>query len=246
MHRLKKFTIFATGLFIYNTYMATLKELTYMVLDELKLSSDDSYFNEEHVAFLIGKYRNFILRQQYKEVKKEIPESNYQTVCLKLIQVPAISGVPCEGGTFLRTEHRIPFLTTLSTPKIHVGGYYDSNVSYVSKERMQYVGHNKWLQNIIYASMGPDNYIYLTSSNPQFLYLDNIEITGIFEDPEKVDELNCGEDNICNDSRRYPLEEGLIPQVIELVVKELTIPKYSPEDTKNDSSDNLAEVKQSK
>lgn len=48
-----------------------------MVLDEIKSTSDDAFFNEEHVLFLINNYRNFILKQRYSDIKKPIPESNY-------------------------------------------------------------------------------------------------------------------------------------------------------------------------
>lgn len=221
--------------------MATLRELTYMVLDELKLSSDDSYFNEEHIRFLIGKYRGLLLTQLYKDVKKEIAESNLQTISVNLEEVPAISGVCCEGGTFLKTVDKIPFLMSISTPRIYVDDFYNTEISYVSRERMKYVGNNKWLLNAIYASMGPDNYIYLKSSNPNFTtFLNTINITGIFEDPELVNSINNTEEDIMDSP--YPLEEGLIPQVIEAVVKSLITPKYSPEDNANNAKDNLPEM----
>ena len=35
--------------------MSTYRQLTYMVLDELKIVSDDSHFQEEHVLFLLDK-----------------------------------------------------------------------------------------------------------------------------------------------------------------------------------------------
>ena len=76
--------------------MSTYKELVYMCLDELKLYSDDALYTEEHIMFLLGKYRTFLIKQRYSDVKKQIPESNYQTICLDLIKVPAISGEPCE------------------------------------------------------------------------------------------------------------------------------------------------------
>ena len=50
----------------------TYRQITYLVLDELKQLSDDSTFNEEHIIFLLGKYRGAILKQTYKDVKKEI------------------------------------------------------------------------------------------------------------------------------------------------------------------------------
>ena len=70
----------------------TYNELIYMVLDELKLSSDDSYYTPDHVIFLLVKYRSFLLKQRYSDIKKQIPDSDYQSICLDLIEVPAISG----------------------------------------------------------------------------------------------------------------------------------------------------------
>ena len=54
--------------------------------------------------------------------------------------------------------------------------------AFVSKERFKYVGHNKYLRNIIYCTLGPDNHIYFNSANPQFKYLKKARVTGIFED----------------------------------------------------------------
>ena len=65
--------------------MAKYKEIVSMVLDMLKVTSDDSTFNEEHIIFLAGRYRSFLLKQRYaNDLKKQIPESNYQTICLNL------------------------------------------------------------------------------------------------------------------------------------------------------------------
>ena len=223
--------------------MSKYKDIVYLVLDELKLSSDDSFFTEEHILFLLNKYRGLLLKQQYKDVKKEIPESNYQTICLDLIQVPAIAGEPCEGGTYLRSEKKIPFLMSIVSPRIYTGDYYQGNITYVSRERMRYVGYNKWLSNIIYASIGPDSYLYFKSSNPQYLYLEKVNLTGIFEDPEKAAELSCDDNSVCDVmDADFPLEEALIPQLVQLVVKELSKPEYLPEDNRNNSKDDLSEV----
>ena len=62
----------------------TYAEVVYMILDELKLSSDDSYFNEYHVLMLADKYRAMILKQRYKDIKKTVPYSNYQEVVFTL------------------------------------------------------------------------------------------------------------------------------------------------------------------
>lgn len=217
-----------------------------MVLDGLKLYSDDALYTEEHVMFLLGKYRTFLLKQRYSDVKKQIPESNYQTICLDLIEVPAISGEPCEGGFYLRSKEKIPFLMKIGNPKVYPVDYYQGEITYVSRERMRYVGYNKYLKNIIYASIGPDNYLYFKSFNPQYLYLEKARMTGIFEDLQAASELQCPNENgdtVCDIlDREFPIESALVPPLIQLVVEELTKAEYKPEDKENNSDDDLSNV----
>lgn len=214
-----------------------------MVLDELKLSSDDAQFTEDHVMFLLTKYRSFLLKQRYSDIKKQIPESNYQTVCLDLIEVPAISGEPCEGGSYLRSKQKIPFLMQIGTPRVYPLDYYQGEITYVSRDRMRYVGYNKFLQNIIYCSIGPDNYLYFKSFNPQYLYLEKVKFTGIFQDSMQASDLQCPNSNgetICDPvDRVFPIEDALVPPLIELVVKELAGPTYKPDDEENNAKDDL-------
>lgn len=212
-----------------------------MCSDQLKLSSDDTFFTNDHILCLLKKYRGLFLSQKYKDARKEIPESNYQTICLDLIQVPAISGEPCEGGTFLRTRNKIPTLMSVGTTKVYPVDYYIGDITLVTRERMKYVGHNRWLQNIIYCSIAPDGYMYFKSSNPQYLHLENVRVTGIFEDIDEVEKLSCDSNKACDilDSK-FPMEEALIPQLIETVVKFMTSGLYKPEDVENNSNDDLS------
>lgn len=222
--------------------MSTYRQIIYMVLDQLKGTSDDFSYTEDHVLFLISNYRGFLLKQRYSDIKKQIPESNYQTLCLDLIEVPAISGEPCEGGNYLKSKQKIPTLMQLGNPTLYPIDYYQGNITYVSRERMRYVGHNRFLHNIIYASLGPDNYLYFKSDNPQYLYLEQVRMTGIFENPEKAEELSCDKDSQSCDilDKNFPLEEALVPPLIELCVKELSGVIYRPEDNKNNSADDLS------
>lgn len=223
--------------------MSTYRELTYMVIDELKLSSDDSQFTEDHIIFLLDKYRAFLLKQRYSDIKKQIPESDYQTICLDLIQVPAISGELCEGGTYLRSKEKIPFLMQIGAPRVYPIDYYQGEITYISRDRMRYVGYNKFLQNIIYCSIGPDNYLYFKSFNPQYLYLEKVKFTGIFQDSTQASNLQCpdeGGNTICDIlDRVFPIEDALAPPLIELVTKELTTPVYKIDDENNNAKDDL-------
>ena len=56
--------------FYYNI-MSTYREITYLILDEMRAISDDILFNEDHIIFLINKYRNLILKQNYLKNNKD-------------------------------------------------------------------------------------------------------------------------------------------------------------------------------
>lgn len=225
----------------------TWREVIYMVLDELKGMSDDFTFTEDHIAFLLGKYRSFLLKQRYyTDIKKAISESNYQTICLDLIEVPAINGGVCEGSSYLRSKDKIPVTLMIGNPRVYPIDYYQGEIAYISRDRMRYVGYNKWMKNIIYCSIAPDGYLYFKSWNPQFLYLEKVKFTAIFEDAEKVSGLTCDNDeDIACDllDRTFPIEEALVPPLIELVVNELRKAEYAQSDENNNADDDLDEVR---
>lgn len=225
--------------------MSTYKELVYIVSDELKLSSDDSFITNDHIIFLLNKYRSFVLKQRYSDVKKQIPESNYQTLCLELKEVPAISGEECEGGSYLRTVNKIPNTMKIGNPRVFPIDFYQGNIAYISRDRMRYVGYNKYMQNIIYCSIAPDGYLYFKSWNPQFLYLEKVKFTAIFEDIQEASEYECdtNEEETCDImDRTFPIEDALVPVLVELVVKELLGVAYRPKDTENNASDDIADL----
>ena len=222
--------------------MKTYRQLVYLVLDELKLMSDDSTYTEDHVISLLSTYRSFLLKQRYADVRKEIPLENYQTVCLTLEEHNGVDGLPC-GGTYMRSTQKIPDIMTLGQVKVHSGDYFNGEITYVSRDRLRYVGHNKWLQNIIYATKGPDNYLYLKSSNPQLYYMEEVQFTGVFSDAEAASELECEQSSKCDIlDKEFPIENALVTPLISLVVKELSGAIYKPEDSYNDAMDNLSNL----
>lgn len=230
-------------LIIIELVMSTYRELVYLILDELKGTSDDFTYTEEHVMFLLSTYRAFLLKQRYSDVKKQMPESNYQTICLDLIEVPAICGEPCEGGNYLRSANRIPFTMQIGAPRVYPIDYYQGDIAFVSRDRMRYVGYNKYLQNIIYCSIAPDGYLYFKSQNPQFLYLEKVKFSAIFQDSLEASRLQCpdADGNITCDimDTVFPIEEALVPPLIELVVKELGNAVNNPDDEENNAKDDL-------
>ena len=223
--------------------MSTYRELVYLVLDELKLISDDSSFTEDHVIYLLDKYRPFLLKQRYSDIKKQIPDSNYQSICINLTTAPAISGEPCDGGTYLKSTIKIPIPMQIGSPKVTPIDYYQGEITFIPRERMRYVGYNRFLSNIIYCSIGPDQFLYFKSSNPQHMYLEKVKFTGIFESSQKASELDSAEGTICDIlDREFPIEESLISPLVGLVLKELAGPAWKPADDSNNANDDLSNL----
>ncbi len=227
------------------------KEIVYMCLDLAKAnSSDDSFWTENHVIFLLKKYRSFLIKKEQEKQKATTDiasEFEYQQICLDLEKVPAIDGEPCTGGYYLRTTKKIPKILEDNQPRVYPVDFYQGiNISYIPRDRMRYVGTNKFLQNIIYVSLGPDLHLYLNSSNPQFLYLKKLRMSAVFED---FDDISC---YLCDDDGNskacdvldevFPIREYLVPTLMELVVKELTTAKYQPVDEHNNASDDMSKV----
>lgn len=226
------------------------REITFMVLDLAKAhTSDDSFFNESHVIFLLKKYRSFLIKKEQEKQRATTDiasEFEYQQICLDLEKVPAIDGDPCTGGYYLRTTQKIPKILEGNEPRIYPIDFYQGiNISYIPRDRMRYVGTNKFLQNIIYVSLGPDLHLYLNSSNPQFLYLKKLRMSAVFEDFDEVSNYLCddGTSAFCDVlDEVFPIREYLVPTLIELVVKELLGSKFQPVDDKNNAADDLSKV----
>lgn len=223
-----------------------------MCLDLAKAAtSDDSFFTEDHVFFLCRKYRAFLIKKEQDKEKSSsdvASEFEYQQVCLDLEKVAAIDGEPCTGGYYLRTVQKIPKMLEGTQPRVYPVDFYQGvNVSYVPRERMRYIGSNPYLRNIIYVSLGPDQHLYLNSSNPLFLYLKNLRVSAIFEDLEEVAEYLCDQDGNSEScdvlDMSFPIREYLVPALIELVVKELTGAEYKPVDDHNNAHDDLSKVR---
>lgn len=227
------------------------KEIVYMILDLAKAAtSDDSFWTEDHVIFLLKKYRSFLIKKEQEKQKATTDiasEFEYQQICLNLEKVPAIDGEPCTGGYYLRTAKKIPKILEDNQPRVYPIDFYQGiNISYIPRDRMRYVGTNKFLQNIIYVSFGPDLHLYLNSSNPQFLYLKKLRMSAVFEDFDEMSSYLCNDDGdstACDVMDEvFPIREYLVPTLMELVVKELTSAKYQPVDEHNNAADDMSKV----
>ena len=229
--------------------MATFGQIVYSVLDLMKELGDDSYYTEEHVIFLASHMRSLLIERKYKQTRNssfsEISDDNKQTICLDLEPTELLPD-GC-SGLWLHSIQEIPTLSSVAAPKLTtVSGLFFSNVTLIPAEKMPYVGYNKWLKHIVYAAKSNDNHLYLTGSNPQFMYLKKAKIEAVFSDPMAAAKLSCdenGNSNACDIlSMEFPLETSLVPSCIEMVTQELLGSRYAPQDKQNNAQDDLADI----
>lgn len=229
--------------------MTTYREAIYMCFDLLKGTSDDFTYTEEHIAYLLDKFRALLLKQRYgNNRKKEIPYSNYQTISINL-ELKTFEGnnyyvcEPVNGTT-------IPYTLQIGIPRISVAAdsYGDINLEYISRERLLFVGNNRFLQNIWYCSLDEQNRLLLKTSSIRMFETETenntltFRITALFENPRELPNEITFKSTMDELDRVIPIEESLITTLIEMVVKELLGAAYRPADTINNANDDMASM----
>lgn len=217
--------------------MTTYREAIYMCLDLLKGTSDDFSYTEDHIAYLLDKFRALLLKQRYgNDPKKHIPYSNYQNV--------EVSFSPKEVKTIVKSDNQIPNMLQLGIPRIITPDnyYYDYKFEFTSRERLPFTGNNRFTSMINYCAIDEDNHVlYKTKPNQWIMTEDTIQLTpnrfsivGIFENPKDLYDDYIDE--------AIPIEETLVTTLIGMVVDSLAKVVTAPSDTINNGTDENASM----
>lgn len=217
--------------------------IVYYCLDAIKALSDDSIVNEEHVLYLLGKYRAMLLKK-YAAAGTVLSEVNYQTICVDLENYQQYA---CANGFTLKSKEKLPVMVNAGSPSILLyNGMESENIIFVSFKRFKAALYNKWANKFVYCTIGEDRHLYLKSNDVESTYLKKLKVRSIFEDFETAQSMECSTDDtgvICDvmDSE-LPIEAALVPELIAYVVKEILGVAYRPKDTKNDAADDLSDL----
>ena len=84
-----------------------------------------------------------------------------------------------------------------------------------------------FLYNSIYCAIGPDNYAYFKSANPDYLDITDVKLIALFATPKDLFVASPSIDDFMD--MEYPLEESLIGALLEMVVVDLTKAVIRPE-----------------
>lgn len=217
-----------------------IKELVYMVLDEIKGLSDDFTYTEDHVIFLLNKYRTSLLKQKYKDDKETMHSSNFQTIFLSLSDALQNEDYLLERQYKKSTKY-LPELLTDKGVRVYPNTPFldNADIAFITEDRMRYVGYNKYLKNAIYATIH-DNFLYITSQILDLVNLKQIYISAVFEDA--IEAIKIRNNNIDLLEEEFPIEDSLTPLLIQAVVKELLGAAYRPKDYQNNANDDLADM----
>lgn len=215
-----------------------------MVLDQLKLQSDDTNYTTDHIVFLANKARALMLPQLIKSGMLKISEAVMQELCLEMIPADRMTGSHCMGKMLVSTEP-IPLIMLLGdlnvVTRLYQPDYPFIDFTFVDFQRAKHIGRNKYLETINYATILPDLRLAVISNNPQVLYLKNLRLKAIFDDPTAAWELYCDKETVCDPlDMPFPGDDVVVGAVIKQLVQDLTTVAFLPKDVVNNSTDDTS------
>lgn len=221
--------------------MTTLKHIVYDLRELILAYSDDSNVTNEWLEYQVKIARALLLEQKYSSRQNVIPNKIRQTFKMEL-EVADGNEFASGLSTILRTKNKIQYplepFNLKNNIRVNTSSYDDVYFSFISNERFPYVGRSKWVQNIVYYTIGTDFRLYFTSSNDKVKMMENIKISMCCSDPEEAWADSVDYDPLVEFSdTEYPLEDNMVTLVTDLIFKKIMLTHQSKEDKRNDDTD---------
>lgn len=202
------------------------RELIFRVLQFLSINSDDSIqdFSEEYIYNILIDKRAFLLKQHYKDARKSVPRSCYQTLNVPLEKIRVVPDLKY-SEVLLRSVDKIPEMVDfaqeagVATTIIMSTDYTAIPFNLVTFERLPTAGSNRWTKDLLYVALGNER-LYLKSFNSSFTNLTKVLIFGIFSDPSQVYYANGNEGDYYEEE--FPINNSMVDPIIKLTLEELT------------------------
>lgn len=241
--------------------MKTYRELVYIILDELKIISDDSLWENEHVISMLNKYRALLFKQRYSDKKREIPFAYYQ-------RLPVSFELKRSNPPLIKSRKSLPPLIDMNNMWVYIFLNQDDlmlgNFNIVNPQRFKSVGYNRWLKNEAYATIDNDLFMYIKPQNSSYSSNYNLIDESISDNQlvsengdSFISELISGSffhfdaildnpldykdfiEDIYTDplDMHFPCEEAMIQPVMDLSIKELGMMNQQKRDAANNAND---------
>jgi hypothetical protein len=221
--------------------MATLREMISSAREMVNAYSDDVTLSNEHLAFLFKNKRATYLEVLAANPRKQMPREAYQLLCLKLTPDPE-----CEDGVVLLKSNFILPATinsdqdTEGIASVKLESIMSKWINVVAHERVPYLSEGRFNTNQIYVSVTSDRKVILFSPSNSHVFIEEVKLEVIAEDPEEADALVClkpGEVACDFYDKKYPIPESLVAPIVTETVNELILKYRLKQDTVNNGAD---------
>jgi hypothetical protein len=227
--------------------MATLREMIYSAKEMLNAYSDDVTLSNEHLAFIFKNKRATYLEMLAANPRKQMPKEAYQLLCLNLK-----STGECEDSkVILKSIEQIP--SSINSDQdiqgirsVKLDSIMAKWINIIEPERLPFIEAGRFNTNQIYVSKDVDDRLILLSLSNSHVFIDEVKIEVIAEDPEEADKLSCvqkGQAQCDFYDKKYPMPESLITTMVNETVNELLIKYRLSQDTVNNGSDDTLNQK---
>lgn len=230
--------------------MVTLRELVYDIYNTIHAgkTNDSELVSYKNVEHWVIQARNTLIKQHLSKGNNK-SEALIQHLFAQHVSPVDISDATVLGlntGCYItRTDKQIP--TYVDTDyedlclSIQPSQINSQNYTLITRNRISYLGKNKWNKNMPYAFIR-NRYIYIVN-NPDVEY---ITIEGIFSDPREL----AGYTNeisgeiLYNDESRFPISENMTEIIKAMILKNNGIILQVGTDISEDGTPNNAIPKQ--
>lgn len=224
--------------------MATLREIIYSIKEVLNAYSDDSTLSNEHLAFLIRNKRATYLELLAANPRKQMPKEAYQRITFKLSP-----DKDCEDGmVILKSLLSMP--AVLNNPQdiegiqsVKLDSVMAKWINIVPGERLPFLAAGRFIGKQIYVSVTPEDKIILFSQHGGHVFIDEIKVNLLAEDPEAVDAMIDPNSTMDFYDKNYPIPESLIKPIVDETANELLTKFRLGQDSQNNGADDTLNQK---
>ena len=228
--------------------VTSLNSLIFEVLEDLKITSDDTWVDRRLVEQKIVNQRATWIRKQ--ESKENYIDSTYlQTICVPMELVDRVS-CGCQELdsclTILKSKTRIPNAIELKNQKgvLKISSYDIIGVpmTFINYDAAYIWGNGRFNKNKLGWFIKEDNHLYgIHKDVVSNELLENVKLTFLPEDPREAEAFtDCPGGHCWNSDSPYPINRNLwVDFVKPRVVQELYLVKQSQKDNVNNAKDDL-------
>lgn len=212
----------------------TLQEIVYDIQNTVfsGIQSDDNPISNKQIVYLINYYRTVLIKQKMDK-SYHIDGSYVQDLKeIKVIETED-SDLLIKGCNLYKTEEKIPnWIVDNTRPLLtNVGSGTRCTFQFCTRQALKYYKNSKLTGNSPrYFVAGNDIYFYTKED------IETINISGVFEEPDKVKLFNNEVTEFDYYNFIYPVPAQIVPIIKDLIfTKDLKVLMSIPKDLTNDT-----------